>query len=67
MGDPARRDRPDDLVERALELLRAGGRATDRNRDAMIARLDRLRRLLLEREVRRHSKSGGEEHGNPAR
>jgi hypothetical protein len=67
MGNPASRDRADDLVERALELLRAGGRATDRTRDAMIARLDRLQRLLLQREVRRSREpAGGESHGNPA-
>jgi hypothetical protein len=42
----------DDLVERGLELLRAGGRASGRNRDAMLAQVARIRRLLLQREFR---------------
>jgi hypothetical protein len=50
----------DDLVERGLELLRAGGRVTGGSRDAMLAQLDRMRRLLLQREVRRSREPANE-------
>ena len=61
MTASSRSEPQDDLVERGLELLRAGGRASGRNKDAMLAQLDRIRRLLLQREVRLRSREPANE------
>ncbi|MEX2556664.1 MAG: hypothetical protein WEB06_13690 [Actinomycetota bacterium] len=46
-------EQPDGLIERGLELLRTGARASDRKRDALLAQQERLRRRLLEIAARR--------------